>query len=75
MVTYAVALALFLCGFSWGALECWRLGRRRVAIVSAIAGGIAGVALIAVIYLLRNTDNPWAWIGLPGACQYTLRGC
>jgi hypothetical protein len=50
-------------------------GQRRTAIVSAAVGCVTGIALVMVIHLLRHTDNPWAWIGLPMACRYTLRGC
>jgi len=75
MVPYAVALTLLLYGLLWAAVECWRLGRHRAAIVSTTTDGIVGIALIAVIYLLHDTDNPWAWIGLPMACRYTLQGC
>jgi len=75
MLTYAVALAFFLCGLLWGAVEYWRLDRRRTAIAAAAAGCVAGAALIGVIYILRGTDNPWAWIGMPMACRYTLHGC
>jgi hypothetical protein len=75
MVTYAAGLGVLFCGLLRAAVEYWRRGQRGIALLSATAGGVAAVALIAVIYLLRHTEKPWAWIGLPMACRYTLRGC
>ena len=75
MVTYAVAFVFVIFDFLWGALEYWRQGHRRIALASATAARIAGLVLVAAIYVLRYGDNPWAWIGLPMACRYRLHGC
>jgi hypothetical protein len=75
LVTLAVA-AVFVCAtFLWRSVETWRAGKRTGAFVSLVAAAVEAIALAAFVYGLGITDSPWAWIGLPMACRYTLRGC
>ena len=75
MVTVAVLLGLLVCVFPWAAVEQWRRGERRTSVFPVAMACVAGIGFVMTIHFLRHTDNPWAWIGMPMACKYTLRGC
>jgi hypothetical protein len=68
-------LVCLLGGGLWAAWEYGRQGNRRGSLLALSGAGVAGIALLGTAYLLMYSYNPWAWIGLPMACRYTLRGC
>jgi hypothetical protein len=75
MVTWAIGTVILVCASIWSAIEYRRLGQRGGVVAAITVGAVAGIALVGFIYVLETTDNPWAWIGLPMACRYTLHGC
>ncbi len=75
MVTWAVAFALVAGGLVWAAVEHRRRRERPGMHVAIAEACLATLIVIGAIIVLFKTDNPWAWIGLPMACRYTLRGC
>lgn len=71
-----VVIAAFACVvFLWGAVESWLKGDVTSALIASGATVASAIVLIGFVYVLTHTTNPWAWIGLPMACRYTLRGC